>query len=91
MKTLELAKATAPLAEYARRVGRDPVVLTVGGRPKVALVSVEDADWETVIMCNHPGFLALIDRSRTRQRARGGISSAELRRRLGLKSRRSRK
>ncbi|MBI2460084.1 MAG: hypothetical protein HYV61_00905 [Candidatus Rokubacteria bacterium] len=85
MKTLELAKATAPLADYARDVKKGPVVLTSGGRPVAALVAVENADLETVALSNHPRFLALIERSRARQKSEGGISSEEMRRRLGLK------
>lgn len=85
MKTLEISKATAPLAEYARDVSKEPVILTVGGRPVAVLVSIENADLETVTLSTHPQFLALIERSRARQKAEGGISSAEVRRRLGLK------
>lgn len=85
MKTLELAKATAPLADYARDVEKEPVVLTSGGRPVAALVAIENADLETVTLSTHPQFLALIERSRARQKSEGGISSGEMRRRLGLK------
>jgi hypothetical protein len=42
MKTLDLAEATAPLAEYARDVGKEPMILD--GKPIAALVSVENAD-----------------------------------------------
>jgi prevent-host-death family protein len=82
MKTLEMAKATAPLAEYARDVSKEPVILTVRGKPIAALVSVENADLETITLSTHPQFIALIERSRARQRAEGGISSEEMRRRL---------
>jgi len=82
MKMLEMAKATAPLAEYAQDVGKEPVILTVNGTPVAALVPIENADLETVALSNHPDFLALIERSRARQKAEGGISGAEMRRRL---------
>lgn len=84
MKTLEMAQATAPLAEYAQDVSREPVILTVRGKPIAALVSVENADLETITLSIHPQFIALIERSRARQRAEGGISSEEMRRRLGV-------
>jgi prevent-host-death family protein len=84
MKTLEMAKATAPLAEYVQDLDKDPVILTVDGRPVAALVPIENADLETVTLSTHPQFLALIERSRARQKAEGGLSSAEMRRRLGL-------
>ena len=83
MKALELAEATAPLADYAREL-EEPVILTVEGKPVAALMSIEGADWETVTLSTNPKFLALIEHSRARQRAEGGISSAEMRQRLGL-------
>jgi antitoxin (DNA-binding transcriptional repressor) of toxin-antitoxin stability system len=84
MKTLEVAKATAPLAEYAQEVNKEPVILTMGGKPVAALVFIENADLETVTLSTHPSFLALIERARVRQKTEGGISNTEMRRRLGL-------
>jgi len=84
MKTVEVAQATAPLAEYARNVKNEPLILTVGGKPVAALVSIENADLETATLSTDPQFLALIERSRSRQKTRGGITSAEMRRRLRL-------
>ena len=83
MKTLEISQATAPLADYAREVREEPVVVTMDGKPIAALVAIENADAETVKLSTNPDFLALIERSRARQRADGGISSNEMRRRLG--------
>lgn len=85
MKTLELARATASLADYARGVKKEPLVLTARGKPVAALVAIRNADFETATLSTHPRFLALIERSRVRQKAEGGISSQEMRRRLGLK------
>ena len=84
MKTIEMAKATGPLMEYARKVKREPVILTAKGKPVAALVPVVNADLETAALSTHPRFLALIERSRARQKKEGGISSEEMRRRLGL-------
>ena len=84
MKAIEMTEATATLAEYARQVAIEPVIVTVGGRPVAALVAIENADLETVSLSTHPDFLALIERSRARRQAEGGISSEEMRRRLGL-------
>lgn len=58
--------------------------MTEDGKPLAALVSIENADWETIRLSTHPQFIALIERSRARQKAEGGIPSAEMRRRLGL-------
>jgi antitoxin (DNA-binding transcriptional repressor) of toxin-antitoxin stability system len=83
MKTLEVAQATAPLADYARDVKHEPLILTMNGTPVAALIPLENVDIETVTLSTHPQFLALIERSRTRQKTEGGISSEEMRRRLG--------
>jgi prevent-host-death family protein len=45
-----MAKPTAPLAEYAPEVKREPVVLTVKGKPVAPLVSIKNADWETATL-----------------------------------------
>jgi len=85
MKTIELVSATAPLSEYAQKVNHEPLILTTDGKPIVALVSVENTDMETAALSYNPKFLAIIERSRARQKAEGGISSDGMRRRLGLK------
>lgn len=85
MKTVELAKATAPLAQYARRLRKGPMIFTVHGKPFAALIVISNADAETIRLSTNPQFLALIERSRARQKAEGGISPEEMRRRLGLK------
>ncbi len=85
MKTLDLTKATAPLAKYARDAKKETVVITRRGRPMAAVVPISNADWETISLSTNPDFLALIERSRARCKPGQGISSAEMRRRLGLK------
>jgi len=82
MKTLEMSKATASLADYARAVDKEPVIVTEHGRPVAALMPIENADRETVSLSTNARFLALIERSRQRHEAEGGISSDEMRRRL---------
>ena len=42
------------------------------------------AESETVALSTDPKFIAIIERSRLRQEREGGISSDEMRRRLGL-------
>ena len=84
MKTLELDKATASLAQYARRLRKEPVILTAHGKPIAALITMRNVDWETASLSTNPRFLAIIERSRARHKAEGGLSSDEMRRRLGL-------
>ena len=84
MKTIEMAEATAPLSQYAQEVDHGSLILTIEGRPVAALVSVENADLETMALSTHPEFIELVQRSRKRQKAEGGVPSAEMRGRLGL-------
>lgn len=90
MKTLELSKATAPLAQLlGGGVRKEPMILTTHGKPFAALILIPNADRETVSLSTNPKFMAMIERSRARQKAEGGISSEEMRCRLGLKGRRA--
>lgn len=84
MKTVEKERATGSLADYTEEAAREPVVVTRDGKPIAALVAIENADLETVSLSTNAKFLELIERSRARQSAEGGISSEEMRRRLGL-------
>jgi hypothetical protein len=83
VKTIELDKAAETLVEYARDMSEGPAILTIAGKPVAALVAIEGVDLETLSLSTHPQFTALIERSRARLQAEGGISSEEMRRRLG--------
>jgi prevent-host-death family protein len=82
MKVIDKADATATLAEYAEAVQSGPVIVTSQGRPVAALVAIENADLETVSLSTNRQFIDLIQRSRARVRAEGGIPSEEVRRQL---------
>ncbi len=84
MKTLEKSEATLPLATYTSEVTEEPLVVTVDGQPVAALMALHNADLETISLSTNPKFIDMIERSRERQKREGGISSAEMRRRLGL-------
>lgn len=83
VKRVDVADATESLATYVRKaVGRGPVVVTEGGHPVAALVILEDTDFESVAVSTDPKFMALIQRSRARYEQEGGLSTAEMKRRL---------
>ena len=84
MTTVELKDATSSLADYARRAAAGPVVVTVRGKPVAALVPVEGMDLESLSVSTNPQFLDLIERSRRSLEEKGGVSSDEVRRRIGL-------
>ncbi len=83
-QTIELSEATQSLATYAEDTARGPLVLTVNGQPVAVLVGVLNTDLETITLSQDPAFLALIEQSREHQQHEGGLSSDEMRRRLGL-------
>jgi prevent-host-death family protein len=82
MKVVERADATRSLAEYVGEIESGPVVVTNQGRPVAALVPIENADLETVALSTNRQVLELIERSRARVRAEGGIRSQEMQRRF---------
>jgi len=84
MRKIEIDKAKGTLAEYTRGLKRVPVILTRRGKPVAALVSVKGDDWESIRLSTNPDFIRIIEHSRARQEAEGGIPIEEVRRRLGL-------
>ena len=82
MKIIEQADATLTLAEYTAEIESGTVIVTSPGRPVAALVPIENADLETVTLSTNRQFIDLIERSRSRVRSEGGVSSEEMRRRL---------
>lgn len=91
MMRVEMADATASLSEYAKKARKEPVVVMQRGKPVAALLPVTEDDWEDFVVGTHPGFLALIERSRARFRAGHGIPLEEIRRKYGLPVKAARK
>jgi hypothetical protein len=81
---VELKKASGSLSKYAQKARKSPILVVKGGKPYAAVVPIRNADNETASLSMHPKFLAIIERSRSRLKKEGGISSEEMRRRLGL-------
>ena len=89
MKTVEMARATASLAEYARQARNEGVVVTLRGKPVATVTAVpKGADWESLAISSHPKFLAIMESSRIAHRKMGGLSSAQIRRHFGIKKKR---
>jgi prevent-host-death family protein len=82
MKTIEIGEATHPLADYVQGVQSEPLVITDHGTPTAVILSLTNVDLEDVALNTNPEFIALIERSRARARAEGGLSAAEMRRRV---------
>jgi prevent-host-death family protein len=90
MRKMDIRDALAPLSEYALRVTEEPLVLTKNGKPWAAVISLKKNDWESISLSTNPDFIDMLQESRRRLRTKGGISTAEMRKRLGLKSKRQR-
>ena len=84
MNIIDIKDAKDSLCDYAERVKDNPLVITEDGRPIAALLPLENTNIETASLSTNPKFIALIERSRLRQKTEGGISSDEMRRRLGI-------
>jgi antitoxin (DNA-binding transcriptional repressor) of toxin-antitoxin stability system len=80
MRTVEIARAADSLPEYGRRSRGETWVLTRRGRPVAAVVPIDDEDYFSLRLANDPRFIEIIERSRARYRATGGVSLAEMRR-----------
>ncbi len=76
-----------PLADYTKEVAKEPVIVTIRGKPVAALVGIKNADIETISLSNNPRFLALLERSRKKQKTKDGISTEEMRHRLRITKR----
>ena len=64
MKTLELRKASKPLAAYVSDLGSDSLVITANNKPVAALVSLKDVDRESIALGLSPEFGRIIRRAR---------------------------
>ena len=84
IRTIDISEATQPLAEYAQHADTGPLVVTANGKPIAVILPIENADTETITLSENLHFLAIIERSRERQQREGGLTSEQVRERLGL-------
>ena len=64
MKTIQLSNASRPLAEYARELKDEILVVRDASGPVAAMVPLKAVDRESLALSAHPEFLGLIARSR---------------------------
>jgi len=81
---IDIADATDSLSDYAEKELKEAVVVTRRGKPILAVTPIRKGDWESLAVATSPKFLAIIERSRAFHKPGTGISTAEMRRRLGL-------
>ena len=90
MKSINLASARRPLAEYAADLGDEILVLTKGDRAVAAIVPLRNVDRESLALSQHPEFLRIIARSRA-ELATGRKLTLDQMKRAVSPTRRSRK
>jgi hypothetical protein len=86
MKTIDVSRNAASLAEAVTGLGREPTAVLKDGRPVAVLLPVEGADLETLSLSLNAQFLAILEKSKQRHLAEGGVSGDEMRRRLGAEA-----
>jgi prevent-host-death family protein len=77
VKKITLANATASLAQHVEGLDRQPLVVTVRGKPVAALVPLDGLDWEALSLGTNPDFLDLIEQSRRLHAGHARESNAE--------------
>ena len=84
MKRIAMEGCNLSIQELARIAENEPVVLTREGTPVLGVIGIDEAEVEAWSLGSNPDFLAMIERFRERGRREGGISLAEVRRRLDI-------
>ncbi len=77
MKTVEIAKAIASLAAYAKDVRKEPIIVTVKEKPTAALLAIENEDVETVTQHRPPVYRAHYAVTRSSEDRRGNVQRGD--------------
>jgi PHD/YefM family antitoxin component YafN of YafNO toxin-antitoxin module len=88
MQVISLEKTRLSVKQLAELAENEPVILTRNGEPVAAIRDMSGSDWESVSLAQNPRFVALIEESRRSYKERGGVSLNDLRKELGLPSKR---
>ncbi len=84
MKTIEISTASKTLAEYARELDDDFVVLTSNNKPVVAIVSLKNLDPESLALSTNAEFLDVIELARRECAAGQTISLSAMKQKFGV-------
>jgi antitoxin (DNA-binding transcriptional repressor) of toxin-antitoxin stability system len=83
MKAIDLSEVSA-LAQHIQPGCTEPLLLTDRGRVVATIVPANEEDAESMILSIDPTFGAILERSRMRLDSEGGLSSEQVRERLGI-------
>jgi antitoxin (DNA-binding transcriptional repressor) of toxin-antitoxin stability system len=84
MKAIEISEVSA-LAPHVKPGCSEPVLRTDHGRVVATIVPADEDDARSMLLSIHPAFGAILERSRRRLESEGGLSSDEVRQRLGIR------
>lgn len=86
MRTIEIKKAGAPLAEYVTQLKDGALVVTRNGRPTAALVPLaSDTVLESFGLSTNPEFIQMLEESRRQLKDKRSASLADVKKEFGLK------
>jgi hypothetical protein len=83
MKSIELSEVAA-LVPLVTSSASEPVFLTQDGLTVAAIVPTNERDAESLLLSINPKFQEILERSERRLQSEGGVSSADVRKKLGL-------
>lgn len=89
MKTIEMSKASKPLAEYAAELSEDLIVVTSRRKPIAALVSLKGLDVEAAALASNARFLAILKRSYDEIQAGHVVSHDQIKKEFGSSKRKT--
>ena len=83
MKTIELDQVTA-LEPFVREGNGEPLILMENGRAVAAVVLTSEDEVEDLLLSINPQFQAILERSRQRLTEEGGLTTEQVRGKLGM-------
>jgi prevent-host-death family protein len=85
MKIAPLAEIKNHFSAYIDESKESPVVVTRNGRPVALIIAIQaEDDLDSLLLANNPRFNQLLEEARARVRMTGGVSLAEMRRRVSV-------
>jgi antitoxin (DNA-binding transcriptional repressor) of toxin-antitoxin stability system len=83
MKAIELSEVAA-LVPLLKSGDPEPLFVTRDGQTIAVIVPAGEDDVDNMLLSINPQFQSILDRSEQRLNSEGGLTSAEVRQRLGL-------
>lgn len=84
MKKIEITRVSGTIAEYVKRMGKEPIIVTIDGRPVAALLNIGNVDWEMADLRALPVFVADLEAIESKLRANKSIPDQVERMLLGV-------